>query len=291
MNKTARIALASTASLASLAAVAAATLIPAQAASTQTAISDPGVGRTLNVRVEPRLGTQIQRVLKNGERVQVSCKTLGTAVTSNYGTHATWYKLATGGYVTKSMIKPGSVNDSRLATCAAADVAKPPAQQGYQYPFTGQFRLPYAAGSRFTVTQSPFGTYTHSPNHRLGKWNMHAVDLGMPSGTTLLAPGSGKIKFAGWDTTGYGNKVLIDHGNNRCTILAHMSRINVRAGQTISTGQVVGASGNTGLSTGDHLHWGVVACNSGVSLEIPSTIEAGRSYRKGAVLVSQNTRR
>lgn len=111
----ARIALASTASLASLAAVAAATLIPAQAASTQTAIAGPGVGRTLNVRVVPRLGIKIQRVLKNGERVQVSCKALGTAVTSNFGTHATWYKLVTGGYVTKAMIKPGSVNGSRLA--------------------------------------------------------------------------------------------------------------------------------------------------------------------------------
>jgi murein DD-endopeptidase MepM/ murein hydrolase activator NlpD len=62
------------------------------------------------------------------------------------------------------------------------------------------------------------------------------------------------VDFAGWQN-GYGNVVQVQHGNERATLYAHMSRIDVKKGQRIEQGQRVGAVGSTGWSTGPHLHF------------------------------------
>lgn len=159
--------------------------------------------------------------------------------------------------------------------------------EGDEYPFTGQFHLPMANGTSTVVTQAPFGTFSHdvgsgAPNNR------HAIDLGLAEGTPLLATGPGKIVVASDRNDGYGSTVYIDHGNNRCTQLAHMSRIDVAVGDTVKTGDTVGAVGSTGMSTGAHLHWNVVACDGYTSLEVPDTVEQGTDYPEGATITSQN---
>ena len=89
----------------------------------------------------------------------------------------------------------------------------------------------------------------------LQKWRAHlGVDYAAPTGTPVRTVGDGLVEFAGWQN-GYGNVVQIKHNNERSTLYAHMSRIDVKKGQRIEQGQRVGAVGLTGWSTGPHLHF------------------------------------
>ena len=89
----------------------------------------------------------------------------------------------------------------------------------------------------------------------LQRWRAHlGVDYGAPIGTPVRSIGDGLVTFAGWQN-GYGNVVEIRHAQNRETLYAHMSRIDVRKGQRIKQGQNLGAVGSTGWATGPHLHF------------------------------------
>lgn len=83
------------------------------------------------------------------------------------------------------------------------------------------------------------------------------IDIANRSGGPILAADSGRVIAAGWDATGYGNKVLIDHGNGFITLYGHLSVISVREGQTVHRGDLLGQMGSTGRSTGTHLHFEV----------------------------------
>jgi len=80
------------------------------------------------------------------------------------------------------------------------------------------------------------------------------VDLAAASGTPVRAANSGAVIFAGWNNWGYGNAVVLVHGPF-LTLYGHMSSVNVGCGQLVSVGQVVGGVGNTGNSSGPHLHF------------------------------------
>ena len=80
------------------------------------------------------------------------------------------------------------------------------------------------------------------------------IDVAAPMGAPVVAPASGQVIFAGVER-GYGNVLQIDHGNGIITKFAHLSRIGVRTGDRVTRGQTVAAVGNTGLSTGPHLHY------------------------------------
>lgn len=82
------------------------------------------------------------------------------------------------------------------------------------------------------------------------------VDLQAPTGTTVFAADGGTVIFAGWSNWGYGNSVVIAHGN-LVTLYGHMNSINVTCGQSVGAGQPIGTVGNTGNSTGPHLHFEV----------------------------------
>ena len=89
----------------------------------------------------------------------------------------------------------------------------------------------------------------------LQNWRAHkGVDYGAPIGTAVRAVGDGSVEFAGWQS-GYGNVVKIQHNNDRSTLYAHLSKIDVKMGQRIDQGQQLGAVGMTGWSTGPHLHF------------------------------------
>ncbi len=99
---------------------------------------------------------------------------------------------------------------------------------------------------------SRYGWRTH-PIY--GSRRFHAgVDIGAGNGATIRAATSGKVIHAG-PSSGYGNLVVIDHGNGFSTAYAHQSRIKVSNGQKVSRGDVVGYVGSTGNSTGPHLHF------------------------------------
>ena len=91
----------------------------------------------------------------------------------------------------------------------------------------------------------------------LNTWKQHnGVDYGAPIGTPVHAAGDGEIVFAGRQN-GYGNVIQVRHGNERLTVYAHLSRIEVAKGQRVDQGAIIGAVGQTGWATGPHLHFEV----------------------------------
>jgi len=86
------------------------------------------------------------------------------------------------------------------------------------------------------------------------RWHF-GQDFCCPIGTEVHATGAGIVAYAGNDRDGYGIKVVIDHGYGYQTIYGHLSEFNVRRGQKVSRGDFIGLSGNTGTSTGPHLHY------------------------------------
>ncbi|MFZ5636213.1 MAG: M23 family metallopeptidase [Pseudomonadota bacterium] len=107
--------------------------------------------------------------------------------------------------------------------------------------------IPYARLS------SSFGTRRHPV---LGRTRMHkGVDYAAPTGTPIQAAGDAVVKVVGWQG-GYGRAVILDHGRGYTTLYGHMSRFgNIRPGQRIAQGTVIGYVGSTGMSTGPHLHY------------------------------------
>jgi murein DD-endopeptidase MepM/ murein hydrolase activator NlpD len=89
----------------------------------------------------------------------------------------------------------------------------------------------------------------------LQAWRAHlGVDYAAPIGTAVRGVGDGVVEFAGVQS-GYGNVVKIKHQGTISTVYAHLSKIDVRLGQAVSQGQIVGKVGMTGWSTGPHLHF------------------------------------
>lgn len=89
-------------------------------------------------------------------------------------------------------------------------------------------------------------------------WSGHlAIDIGVGIGMPVYAADHGVVVFSGWATGGYGNVVIVDHGNGYQTLYAHLSQTSVGCGQSVSRGQVIGRGGSTGNSTGPHLHFEV----------------------------------
>lgn len=114
--------------------------------------------------------------------------------------------------------------------------------------YNGYYVTPWAPGSpRVHQTQGLHG------------YHNSAVDYGMPVGTPLRAAASGIViisRNSGWNG-GYGNYVIIQHPNGTQTIYGHMTKTTVSVGQRVSQGDPIGYSGNTGNSTGPHLHFEV----------------------------------
>lgn len=101
---------------------------------------------------------------------------------------------------------------------------------------------------------SGFGMRVHPV---LGYARMHTgVDIGAPMGAPVSSAASGIVAFAGW-SGGYGNLIVVDHGDGLATAYAHLSRILVSQGQPVTQGQEIGKVGSTGMSTGPHLHFEV----------------------------------
>lgn len=99
---------------------------------------------------------------------------------------------------------------------------------------------------------SGFGTRFH-PILKVNKVH-NGLDFAASTGTPIYATGDGKVKMAGFNS-GYGNVVVINHGNGYESLYAHMSRIKTSNSKRVKRGDVIGYVGSTGLSTGPHLHY------------------------------------
>jgi murein DD-endopeptidase MepM/ murein hydrolase activator NlpD len=122
-------------------------------------------------------------------------------------------------------------------------------------------QTPVVAGSGVLVAPIPGARITSGFGPRvhpiLGTVRMHdGIDYAAAMGTPIRAAGSGTVVSAG-PRGGYGNATLVDHGRGLATLVAHQSAMYVTAGTAVVTGQVIGAVGSTGFSTGPHLHFEV----------------------------------
>lgn len=101
--------------------------------------------------------------------------------------------------------------------------------------------------------------YFHDPDYpfRATVGEHSGIDLGIPSGTTIRAAEGGYVAKVGLGTRWYGNYIMIIHSNNLTTLYAHLSSVSVKNDQYVTKGQVIGGSGNTGFSSGPHLHFEV----------------------------------
>lgn len=102
-----------------------------------------------------------------------------------------------------------------------------------------------------------------TPGHRITQyysWRHHGLDVADNIGTPLYAAESGVVEFVGW-SRGYGNNIVINHGGGKKTRYAHMHQFYVSRGERVSKGQTLGEMGNTGWSSGPHVHFEVVIKN------------------------------
>lgn len=97
--------------------------------------------------------------------------------------------------------------------------------------------------------------YRYDPIYHTRRFH-EGMDFTAPIGTDIFVTGNGTVSEAGWQQ-GYGNSVKIDHGFGYETFYAHMSEIDVAVGQSVTRGEIIGQVGNTGKSTGPHLHYEV----------------------------------
>jgi murein DD-endopeptidase MepM/ murein hydrolase activator NlpD len=116
---------------------------------------------------------------------------------------------------------------------------------------TGGYEGAYGTGA-FTW---PAGNHYLSGNDY---WSGHlGIDIAAGEGAPIYAADSGVVVFSGWALVGYGNMVMIDHGNGYQTLYGHMSSIVASCGRSVAKGAIIGYSGSTGNATGPHLHFEV----------------------------------
>lgn len=115
----------------------------------------------------------------------------------------------------------------------------------------GTIFTPFAAGEPSPV---PWGRPVGGRLTQAYHSRHNGLDFGVPVGTPVRSTMDGRVIYAGWNDQGYGNLVIVENGPYR-TYYAHLSSIPVSVGQQVTAGTVIGLSGNTGNSTGPHLHY------------------------------------
>lgn len=113
----------------------------------------------------------------------------------------------------------------------------------------GEVCFPLANASCYVSSDFGFRTFDNSFHD--------GIDYAANEGTPIYSAWEGVVVFAGWDNTGYGNYVVVEHANGYRTGYAHMSEIVATVGENVNAGQLLGAVGSTGYSTGNHLHFNI----------------------------------
>ncbi len=155
--------------------------------------------------------------------------------------------------------------EKKLQEELAASGGSITSEKGYLWPLPGYRNL----SSLYAGRIDPF---THKPATHTG------IDVPAPKGTPILAAKSGVVITSSYNKSGYGQYVVISHGNGNTTLYAHMVQGSqtVKVGDTVTQGQVIGQVGTTGRSTGYHLHLEIRVNNSRID---PSTVYSGLTYK------------
>jgi murein DD-endopeptidase MepM/ murein hydrolase activator NlpD len=206
------------------------------------ATDESGVPDAVAVQIAEIFSTDIDfhRELRKGDTFSVVYE----ALTAD-GEPVTWAS-STGRVLSAEFVNDGKVHQAMWFANAGG--------KGAYFGFDGQSkrRAFLASPMEFSRVTSGFAMRFHP---LLQTWRRHlGVDYGAPTGTPVRAVGDGTVEFAGWQN-GYGNVVQLRHGNKRSTLYAHLSRIDVRKGQSVDQAQRIGAVGATGWATGPHLHF------------------------------------
>ncbi|MBN2852473.1 MAG: peptidoglycan DD-metalloendopeptidase family protein [Clostridia bacterium] len=135
----------------------------------------------------------------------------------------------------------------------------------------GKMLWPLPANRKIPTGGGTFGMRIH-PIFK--DWRMHTgIDLGAPYNANILAANDGVVLKAGY-SSGYGNRIVIDHGGGIATLYAHATTLLVHEGDKISQGQVIALVGSTGNSTGPHLHFEVIV--NGVQVDPMNYLDPSR---------------
>ena len=187
--------------------------------------------------------TGISHVVKKGDTVYSIAKKYDSSPQAvvdfpyNVFTNDETFELAIG----QTVIVPDGVKPAQLPSQAVARIKQTTPNAGTVVA-SGNFVWP----TNGVITQGFF-------------WYHKGIDIANVSLPAVLAADSGRVVVAGWpDNAGYGNRVVIDHGNGFKTLYGHLSKVYVVSGQTVNRGSAIGQMGSTGRSTGTHLHFEVI---------------------------------
>jgi murein DD-endopeptidase MepM/ murein hydrolase activator NlpD len=184
-----------------------------------------------------------RRALRKGDRFNVVFEAL----------EADGEPLRTGRVLSAEFVNAGKAYQAMWFQPPGQD-AQGIAHKGGYYTLDGKSLRRAYLGSplEFTRISSGFSMRFHPI---LQKWRAHlGTDFAAPTGTAARTVGDGVVSFAG-SQNGYGNVVFIKHRNGHETVYAHLSKINVRVGQSVGQGTTIGLVGATGWATGPHLHF------------------------------------
>lgn len=147
-------------------------------------------------------------------------------------------------YPETQIMVPGAIREVFVWT--------PPSLESVRGRSTGSGVAPLIVGT---------GTFIYPVNSRNFTqyyWYGHpGIDIALGEGTAVVASDTGTVTFAGWNIYGYGNLIVVNHGNGYETFYAHLNGISVVPGQIVYQGNVIGTTGNTGNSSGPHIHFEV----------------------------------
>jgi murein DD-endopeptidase MepM/ murein hydrolase activator NlpD len=129
--------------------------------------------------------------------------------------------------------------------------AGPGSGEGFVRPAEGRTSSPFGPARKYIGVSAETGESCESVSIHRG------YDIAAPIGTPIIAPASGTVVLADNDLYYEGGTVFLDHGHGLLSVFMHMSAIDVSVGDTLAQGEQVGAVGNTGRTTGPHLHWAV----------------------------------
>lgn len=135
---------------------------------------------------------------------------------------------------------------ARVVAARVRDDAREDFLQTFIWPVTGRISGRFGNQRVYVVGGKDVPKSPHS-----------GMDIAAPEGTPVKAPAAGIVTFADTDLYLTGGTLLLDHGHGVSSNFLHLSRIDVKVGDRIEQGQVIGAVGKTGRATGPHLHWGL----------------------------------
>lgn len=211
------------------------------------AIDDARIPDGVGVQMAEIFSTDIdfRRALRKGDRFNVVYETL----------EADGETMRTGRVLSAEFVNEGKAYQAMWFQPPGQDASGAPLKGGY-YTLDGKSlrRSFLSSPVEFSRISSGFSMRFHPV---LQTWRAHnGTDFAATTGTPARTIGDGVVEFAGVQN-GYGNVVFIKHRDNRETVYAHLSKINVQQGQTVSQGQTIGLVGMTGWATGPHLHFEV----------------------------------